>query len=345
MTSSKTAKRAAVRATLARAAVSHLRDGTIPKDAPVRKICTHVALILASLKNLGRVYTATLVDPEGSKRYVIGHVHGLWMQHVAPLMQRHLEISASTYESIMQSDISHAITSTLPGCAPMSLHLRGVSDDACTDGPDECMAVTLFRCLTCQSLYKSPVNAARCAATHAPARGSRQGRRRYDADAVAAFWDGLSPGRRLDLFEDVLPMVSTSVLTMSGAKLLTLLDDRVCEGLLLVMVHETPYKVPAEDMSTEDIGAFAAYMVIDGLIQAMAEDAAAKERALLEELDSEASRHAQRQAEKEAKKKARRQTKEARRGKALVSRLAHDDALFRSWIPGCSHWFCDDDLH
>lgn len=331
----------------ARAVVASLRSGSIPTDTFVRKTCSHIALVVTALKSRGRVYDATLEDPITSTTFIVDHVHATWTRHVAPILGNHLRASAATYDAVMATDPSHIITTTLPGLSPMKLRLRAVVDNdgspATHDPPAEAGAVTMFRCLTCQVMYRSPVNAARCVGTH-PSPGSRQTRRAYDAAAVAAFWDGLSPGARLDLVKPNPKFSSTmSFLTMSGAELLDAMDALTCENLLLMVLHREPYKIPEDAMDAEDHRAHMAFAVIDIVIQAMKDDAAAKERALLEELDADAIREAEREAGRQAKLQTRRAAREARRRRATMDRLVHDDAFFRSFLPGCAHWDMDEE--
>jgi hypothetical protein len=213
-----------------------------------------------------------------------------------------------------------------------------------SDAPDTAAATTAvirFRCLTCTALYKSPVNAARCAATHPPA-GSRLTRRTYDAAAVAGFWDALPYGARLDMLEPILPLVGTTVVRAPGAELLEIMDAQACENLALCMVHSTPHVIREDHMDESDFIAATCYRVMDVIIKAMEAEAAAKERALLEELEAEARLEADRKSRRDAKQKTKREAREAMRREKTLARLANDDAFFRSFIPGCTHWYLDE---
>lgn len=202
-------------------------------------------------------------------------------------------------------------------------------------------ATLRFRCLTCTAVYKSPVNAARCGATHPPA-GSRLTRRAYDAAAVAGFWDALPYGARLDILEPILPLVSTKIVNAPGGELLQIMDDQSCEKLALYMVHCKPYVIPDDAMDAGDCMAATCYRIMDVIIKAMDAEAAAKERALLEELEAEASGEADRKSRRDAKQKTKREAREAVRRQKTLSRLANDDAFFRSFIPECTHWYLDE---
>lgn len=362
----------------------HLRTGRIPDDDTMRETCATIALMVTALKTYGRVYHPSVRDPRSGITYVAkvhagwtGRVAPRLSAHLMmsssfydAIMEQdddvtitaavpnfkplklHLVCDSTDAGPVSAAPVEKRSVPEAAARVPPAAAARGdASGPASPTGADSrCRAgggggdvVVKYRCRTCATKYSSPVNAARCAATHPPA-GSQQGRRSYDAAAVARFWDSLGIVARIDLLEAVVPLVSTGIMRKTGAELLEAMDDDdVCEKLLLVMLHpdqQPPAAVTVEELDSLDcVAAHTYYLVIDVIIKAMEAAAAAREEELLALLDAEATRAATREASRQAKRVAR----EAARHQKTLDRLATDDAFFRAFTPGCvQHWWCED---
>lgn len=374
-----------------------LRTGEFPEDDTMRQACGNIALVMASLKSYGRIYTMGVYNPRSSKCYTIASVHTNWTVYIAKRLPEHLLLRSNIYEAVIEAGSGVPITVTIPAYKPLEVVLelpagaKGVEGhpvQVCATstepvGPGTplpaaptlksvaskpvpkkkpasrkpgasrkkspaaarrsvCGPEVVFQCRACTALYRSPVNAARCSATHPPP-GSRLTRRTYNAAAVIEFWDSLSYGARMDLLDPIVPMMSTEIVNQTGADLLEMMETQACENLLLVMVHKQPETLPVDALVSEDFGAEMCYRVIDAIIKAMEAAAAAREQALLDELAAEAAAAEAREASRREAREAKRVAMEAKRHQKTLERLANDDAFFRAFLPNCMHWYLDDE--
>lgn len=319
-----------------------LRTGVISADRPTLEACCSVVMTVNALKSMGRVYgRVCIVVPKEGTSFCISKIHGDWTVYTANRLTKYLAAQGpALQDSLGKVPVDQSLCLPVAGGLPLELVLR----EACGDdgaGPSAGMThgTTVHACKMCGSIFGAAVNAARCEATHPSKRRSRQ---TYDAAAVARFWDEIDFGARMDILETVRPFVSSLVVELEGEELLAVMEGP-CENLLLTRLFRDPRRVPEEAKRHGDTLAETCYHVMTELVRAMEAAAVAKQMELLTMVASEAADEADRQAKREAKRTAQRAAQHEARRMRIVARLTTDDAFFRAFVPGCRHWWCDDD--
>ena len=301
-----------------------LEHGDIPDDDATLEVCTSIAYMFFALHPFDtRIF---ITNDAKSTSIVVSCVDDAWR----PLVGRFQRDRPGTFRSV-RSVVGDVLSDEHPGgiiagfadADPFYILLRRAvrcpGGGACrakktlgktsgTSGKTSTSTDSLRRRLmrashgsaSCGKRYHSMIAMIRCTLSH-------QGVTRYDADRVAAFWDGLDEDERtgiLSIAPAIYPATLESLVTLNGYELVTLLD-RMLEGTAMcgVPVAKDVIKVAVDNAHGPllhiEVGALFAHAVVSSLLLCFSQK---NEAALLDAIDDEKKRVVAKHAARHAKR-------------------------------------------